>query len=335
MDDAHRGLRRTGMPMSRVTPLLAVLLLAAPASSQTPPGTGSETPFQGEVSVGYVLVPVVVRGRSGYVTSLKRQDFLLQVDGRPVHVDSFEWRAEAPLSVVFLQDLSGSMATGGRLEASKEALSYFLDQAKFPDEFAIATFAGNQTEVEVPFTSDVGALREATASWEAYGKTALHDAVAWLPDISTTGRNAKRVAVLITDGADNASTIPPPRAREMVKQAELPTYVLGLDSGSPYDLDTEGHKVYRYADLLNLLALTSGGHYFPISGPDDLKEAIVAIAEDLRNQYVLGFPTTGVGASGYHRIRVQVKKRTDLRVIARQGYRGTLPAPPAAASSGG
>ena len=52
------------------------------------------TDFTEEVAVGYVLVPVVVA------------------------IESFEQRADAPASVVILQDLSGSMEIGGNIELS-------------------------------------------------------------------------------------------------------------------------------------------------------------------------------------------------------------------------
>jgi len=77
---------------------------------------------------------------------------------------------------------------------------------------------------------------------------------------------------------------------------------------------------------LNLLAAQSGGRYFPIRGPDDLKEACTAVAEELRAQYVLGFETTGSGASRYRTISVEVRRR-GVQVSWRKGYRGTRPAP--------
>lgn len=283
-----------------------------------------EAGFTEEVSVGYVLVPVVVRSGDGYVSNLDEEDFRLFVDDRAVSFDSFERRADAPLSVVFLQDLSGSMANGGKIEASREAVRFFLDQAQVADEFAIASFAGPYTQVEVPFTSDLAALEEAVATWDPYGKTALNDAVALLPEISEGGSHAKRAAILVTDGADNASTLQPEVARSLVRQAQVPVYVLGMGSGSPYSLNEQGGKLHRYADVLNLLALMSGGRYFAIAGPNDLKEAIVAIAEDLRHQYVLGFETTGRGKNDARRIRVEVDKR-NVRVLSRQSYHGTLP----------
>jgi Ca-activated chloride channel family protein len=311
-----------------VSQLLLLLLVTGPLWGQGP-GQEEATPvFEEEVSVGYVLVPLVVRSGAGYADRLDEDDFRLLVDGKPVKVDSFERRADAPASIVFLQDLSGSME-GTSLQASQQAVQFFLDKSLKGDEFAIATFASDAGQVEVPYTSEMSVLRESVASWKAWGTTAIHDAVAWVPNISAEGRNPKRFAVLITDGIDNASKFTPEQAREIVRQAQLPVYVIGLGTGNPYELSETGEKIYRYADVLNLLASVSGGRYYAISNQVDLQEALVAIHDDLRHQYVLGF-ATGEGNSRQRDVKVEVKSggRT---VLFRRGYKG----PPPAESKGG
>jgi VWFA-related protein len=313
---------------------MAVLALAASAAmAQSPQAPQPATPeFQDEVSVGLVLVPVVIRAGAGYARNLEKKDFQLSVEGRPVTIESFERRSDAPASVVLLQDLSGSMANGGKLAMSREALRFFLDKSLPGDEFSIATFAGGQLEVEVPFTRNQEALREASDRWEAYGTTALHDAVARLPEMSLEGRNPKRFALLITDGVDNASRLAPEQARAIVQQAQLPTYVLGLGAGDPYELNPQGKKLYRYADVLSLLAAVTGGRYYPIANSEGLQKALAEILDDVRHQYVLGF-STGDGAVKFRPLTVEVKKSRDRQaVVFRRGYKGT---PPAGTRAGG
>ena len=317
--------RRNG----RILPVLAVLALLPGASQRLSGETPAEqsTPtFSDEVQVSWILVPVIVKGAEGYLNGLEKEDFALKVDGRPVHFPDFEPRGEAPWSLVFLQDLSGSMGIGGRLEASHEAIDFFLDAARPGDEFSLATFAGEDTNIDVPFTEDLTALRESIASWEGYGKTALHDAVALLPRISSDSRNVKRAAVLVTDGVDNASAISAAQAREIVRQAQLPVYVFGLESGDPYAAPTSADGVFSYADMLNLLAHMTGGRYFAIASPDDMKEACASVAEDLRYQYVLGFETQGTGKNAFRTIQVEVRKKKAKQVLSRKGYQGLPPA---------
>jgi hypothetical protein len=154
-----------------------------------------------------------------------------------------------------------------------------------------------------------------------------------MPQISLEGRNPKRFAILVTDGVDNASHLTPEQARFVVQQAQLPTYVLGMGSGSPYELSTEGKKIYRYADVLSLLAAVTGGRYYSISSAEDLQAALTAIVDDVRHQYVLGFDT-GDGAVRFRSLQVEIKdKPKDFRTIVfRRGYKGT---PPARSRAGG
>jgi len=322
---ALAGTAGASQPGDAATPPRSATASAAPAPAPAAQDDGA-LQFSGEVSVDWILVPVIVKSKRGYVDDLKREAFDLRVGGRLVQFKDFERRGEAPWSLVFLQDLSGSMGTGGRLEASQEVARYFFDRSRPGDEFAIATFAGEQTSVDVPFTEDLEPLRQAVESWEGWGLTALHDAVSWLPEISGDSRNVKRAALVITDGVDNASRITAAEARELVRSAELPVYVLGLESGDPFADDGKGEKVYRYADVLNLLASMTGGRYFAIEGPNDLKEACATIAEEMRYQYVLGFDTSGAGGVDWRPITVAVRQK-GVRVVARRGYRGTLPAP--------
>jgi VWFA-related protein len=279
--------------------------------------------FSDQVSVGWVMVPVIVRSGAGYARNLDREDFRLSVDGQPVTFTDFERRSDAPASLLILQDLSGSMAS--RLSASRHVVRFFLDNSLPGDEFAMATFAGDDLSVDVPFTAESSVLAEAAERWEAWGATALHDAVAWMPEISFDSKNPKRFAILVTDGQDNASRMTPEEARAIVQAAQLPTYVIGLGSGDPYSLATNGDKIYRYADVLSLLAAVTGGRYFDVSGPDDLKEALKAILDDVRHQYVLGF-ATGPGSSKFRTLRVEVKGSDRRTVVFRRGYKGTPPA---------
>ncbi len=307
--------------------LTAVRIGAAPPPASPPPSPTPPPPaFSSEVSVSWVLVPVIVRGRNGYVENLRREAFRLRVDGQPVAIRDFERRAEAPVSLVVLQDVSGSMEALGKLAASRRAISRLITLARPGDEIALATFAGEAARVEVPFTTDHDALHEAVATWEAYGTTALHDAIARLPEIAGAARFPRRAALLITDGVDNASSISAAEARELVRRAELPVYVFGLSAGDPYRLGIDRQKLFRFADALNLLASFTGGRYYALRSSRDLAAVSAAVAEELRYQYVLSFPVTGRGESRYRRIEVDLPGREHLRVLARKGYEGRPPA---------
>ncbi len=281
--------------------------------------------FEAETSVAWVLVPVVVRRQGRFLTKLKASDFTVTVGNRRIEPDSFDRAHDGPVSLIHLQDLSGSMATSDQLATGRRVFEYFLDRARSGDEFALATFASGRTLVDVPFTSDLDVHREAATLWRAYGTTALHDAVAWLPEIGLEGRNVRRVALLVTDGADNASALAPARAREMVRQARLPVYVIALGDNDPRqprvpsDANTD-------ESMLRLLAHRTGGRYFAAAG--SAEEACQTIVDEIRHQYVIGFRIRGVPESdrAYRPIRVDVRRSSSLEVTHRLGYTGGPPA---------
>jgi Ca-activated chloride channel family protein len=301
--------------------LLGLAAALAAAAVEEPPQEEPIGSFDERVSVSWALVPVLVQSADGYVDDLTRDDFRLWVDDAEVPIADFESGATAPVSLVFLQDLSGSMANGGKLVESRRALAYLLSQARPDDEFALASFAGDLLQVEVPFTRDEQVLAEAMDLWEGYGTTALHDAVAWIPRISAEGRHPKRAVVVVSDGVDNASQVSPEVARQVVRDAQLPVYVLGLGrhEAAPQNGDS------TYARLLTELATATGGHYFPVEPGDEVYRAAANLLEQLRRQYVLAFPTRA-GEAGYRRIRVEVTADDRFTVYHRKGYRGGPPA---------
>ncbi len=318
-----------GRPPARAFALVLTLLAAAngpAAGAAQQPGLGSA--FRDEVSVGWVLVPFSVRDRRGFVADLEPAEVRLLADGRPVTGTTFDRGSEAPFELVLLQDLSGSMALGGRLEASRRVADCLLDRLRPGDRYAVATFAGRSLAVEVPFTADPAAGLEAARGWQPYGVTALHDAVARLPEIHATGQ-AAGAAVLITDGAENASRIEPDEAREIVRRARLPVYVLSLaHPRRPSAGDAE-----QYAAVLRRLAGATGGRYLEIARDAGLAEACQSILAELRSRYVLGFPTTG-GETRWRRLRVEVG-RDGVEIRTRAGYHGPPPANVGESAPGG
>jgi len=340
-----RGMETGTADLRRATiaGLAALVLLTAGlglAASQTPSRKSPQTPkrsgaatFEDAVDVSWVLVPVVVRSAGGYVGELTQKDFRLFVDGRRVAIESFDSSRDAATSLVWLQDLSGSMANAGKIEASRQAFRYFVERTRPEDEIAIATFASGLLQVEVPFTGDRGALLEASQLWEGWGTTTLHDAVAFLPEITDSGRHRKRAVVLITDGVDNASVLTPAESRLIVREARLPVYVLGFTTTDPRDLEDRNKlaneelaESFRYAQLLHRLARASGGRFLWVTDPAGIEQGAAAVLDELRHQYVLGFPARRAPRK-YREIRVELEGRHKGEILHRQGYYGGLPAP--------
>ena len=80
-------------------------------------------------------------------------------------------------------------------------------------------------------------------------------------------------------------------------------------------------------DRLNVMALRemtddSGGRTEIVRDPRDLDPAIASIADELSQQYYLGYPSPGLKDGRWHTIRVEVRDPA-LKVRARKGYVAT------------
>jgi VWFA-related protein len=298
--------------------------------------------FAGDTEVTWVMVPANVIGQRGSLKILTREDFRLHVDGKPVQIDSLEASADATINLLIFQDLSGSMANGGKLAASRRALQYHLTKARQGDEMALVTFASDTIQVAVPATSELSLIAEHSAGWRAFGTTALHDAIGWIPRIHLAHGSTPAV-ILITDGIDNASLLDSEAARDLVLQAEIPVYVLAL-RGSRVDLqgpkgtrqraqDTAAQNTARrepadkflpYAKVLRRLAQSTGGRYFEVYYADDIDGACAVITRELRSRYTLGFQLSTQGEKTYHGLRITMPGR-NLHLRHRAGYLGSAP----------
>ena len=286
--------------------------------------------FADDTAVTWVLAPTVVTGLRRPFEPLTRDAFRLEIDGEEVAIESFDVGRENPMSLLFFQDLSGSMANGGKLAASQRALCCHLDTAKEGDEMAVVTFASGSILVDVPLTAELAVVAEQAASWRAYGTTALHDAIAWIPDIHLSPGKTP-AAILLTDGIDNASVLDAEAARSLVRRAQVPVYVLALRGrraaprrSAAREKPSTANEFLPYARVLRRLAESTGGSYFEIHRPDDVDRACAAITEELRNRYTLGFPLSTQGEETYHGLRITLPGHS-VQLRHRAGYLGLAP----------
>ncbi len=313
--------------------------MASAVPPPTQPQPTDKLEFDDQTSVHWVAVPLVVRGLE---TSepLRRDQVQLMVDGHEVTSGDLHWDASEPSTLLLFQDLSGSMANGGKLEASRRTAHCLLERSRSGDRMAMVTFAAGRTFIELPITDALHEVPELVDGWRPYGSTALHDAVSWIPEVRL-GSYHGLGAVLVTDGVDNASQLAPEAVRDLVQQADVPVYVVALRgsrlaqprpkgwrppiSGPAAQDDAAPDSFAPYGEILRRLAAATGGRYFDTYFEDDIDAACQAIIDDLRNRYLLSFPLSSTGEARFHPLRVSLPgKRASLR--HRSGYVGLTPA---------
>lgn len=87
-------------------------------------------------------------------------------------------------------------------------------------------------------------------------------------------------------------------------------------------ITTHLDKMYGEADnYLNTLTQRTGGAVFSAANLDNTLAAFALIADELRNQYMIGFYPSSERRDGkFRKIKLEVKRK-DIQVRARQGYR--------------
>lgn len=316
--------------------LLALMLLLAAAGAHAQ----SEPRFNENLAVDYVIIPFTALGSKGIpMTDIQRREVSLYIDNFPVDVDMFELSMNAPVSWTILFDASGSMGVAGKMDAAKAAINALIARRYEGDDFALYIFDSKKTARElVPYTENPAAITRALDIVKPWGKTAFYDALSDMPERSELGRNASRAILLLSDGIDNASRLTRQDIEKLMEGVATPIYAfalrepgekdaVGTRSMAPEDNPEMGWNL----DLLEELAVTTGGQTFVGNRPETLAAAMDSIARVLRAQYLIGFSPTGKGAVKYRRILVKLARRTQsLRV--RAGYRGTEPPPVGARS---
>ena len=279
-----------------------------------------------DVAVTAISIAVSVQNRKGrHITDLKKEDFSVYENNKKRDITYFSHDFEAPLSLTVLLDVSGSMALQDKLSESKDALDYLMKHLLTDrDEVSLLIFADGDVEVASRFSKEKTDFLSVLERTEAYGQTALNDAVGVSPDFANKGNNEKRALLLITDGIENDSEYSPEQAIEVARRVDIPIYTIGYK----IPLEEQFLKKYKRSKGLTASGITkslerfseaTGGKAFFVNKVLDLKNALRLIKQELSHQYILGYTSYTDPDNEYRKIRVVTKKKS-YRVRTREGY---------------
>lgn len=267
------------------------------------------------VSSSLVLLPVNVTDSHGaFVPGLKREDFRVFEEGQPQDLTVFDER-DSPVTVGLVVDHSRSM--GAKLAGVIEAVNSFAHSSNPLDQMFVVDF-NDEVSIELmkgkAFSNDPKELEEALNAVSARGQTALYDAVSEGLRHLEYSHLEKKALVIISDGGDNASHLKYSQVLAQARQSQALIYSIAL-LGS----DNEEEN----PNLLKRLCKDTGGiAYFP-SKVESVAIVSAAIARDLREQYMLGYPPQSVNrADAFRKVEVKViaPGKGRLRVRTRPGY---------------
>jgi Ca-activated chloride channel homolog len=291
---------------------LAAVVLALPGAPQLPS-------FRSGVDI--VSLSVTVTDRSGrYVTDLTPEEFSVFEDGTKQDVTFFN-RTNLPIALALLLDTSASMED--RMATAQEAAAGFARRLRPLDLGELIAF-DREVRVLQAFTNDTAALDRAVRRTTASGSTALYNAVyISLKELkkirAKIEQDVRRQAIVVfTDGEDTSSLVSYDELLDLAKRSETAIYAVGLRSK-----EEVASKVYKEADfVLRQLAQESGGRvYFP-DRIEDLAGVYAQIADELANQYVIGYISKNAKRDGAWRRLAVRGNREGTTVRTRLGYFG-------------
>lgn len=205
---------------------------------------------------------------------------------RPQIIDQFSYVQHEGYDLMLAVDISGSMkaldfSKNGkaisRLTAAKGVVGRFV-QERQGDRVGLILF-GEQAYLQVPLTLDTLAVHEmlgnATSGMAGDG-TALGDAIGLAVRTLRERPEGSRVLLLLTDGVDTASSIPPLEAAKLAKQYGIRIYAIGIGKSGfvPYPTPwgtIEKAQVALDEKLLQDIAALGNGHYFRATNREGLQ----------------------------------------------------------------
>ena len=331
--------------------LVAVAFAQSPANPQPSPSQPAQSPTPisvspspsqageevGEddvikVNTNLVTSAALVIGRDRkYVPTLRREDFHVFEDGVEQQLAYFA-PVDEPFTVALLID--NSRSTVFELRNIKDAAIALVNQMRASDRALVVSLTDDIKTLTGP-TNDKEALRQTISSIKSGGDTRVYDAVDFALNEELAGISGRKAIVLLTDGVDNASRNAGyqsnlndlARSDVQVYAVQFSTYAQASRKSArfrrpPPEGSGFSRVDYQRADAyLHQLSQLTGTSVYPAANLSLLDSAIAGIAEELHNEYSLGYYPKSVGKPGEVR-RVEVRVNQSWLAVrgTRSGY---------------
>jgi Ca-activated chloride channel family protein len=229
-------------------------------------------------------VAVYRRSSAQWVVLLLAWLCLVVALAKPQRIEAPMVKEEPMRDLLLALDLSGSMETNDfqgadgrsltRLQAAKQVLDDFLTR-RDGDRVGLVLF-GTAAFLQVPFTEDLELVRELLdeAQVRMLGpRTALGDAMGLAISLFERSEVSERVLIVLTDGNDTGSLVPPQRAAVIAADQGVTVHTVAM--GNP---EAVGEQALDEQTLIEVSEQT-GGSYFHAEDRDQLERAYALLDE--------------------------------------------------------
>lgn len=188
---------------------------------------------------------------------------------RPEWVNDLAYSKNVGYDLMLAVDLSRSMEIVdfiehghplSRIAATKKVVTNFV-QSRVGDRIGLIVFA-EQAFLTIPLTLDTAAVSKLLNNLlvgMAGERTAIGDAIGIGVQNLRKRPESSRILILLTDGEDTASRIPPLEAAQIAKNSQIKIYTIGV-----------GNKLDE--TLLDKIANMTGGIYYKVTDVNTLQK---------------------------------------------------------------
>ncbi len=291
---------------------------AHPPASDVPQST-----FRSGVDL-VALSVVVTDGQQKFVNGLTADNFAVFEDGIRQDV-SFFAAGEVPLDLAILLDTSASMTD--KMETVQQAAIGFASTLRPVDRLLVVDIK-DATKILSPLSHDLGAARSAILATSPRGGTALYNGLyLTLKELAkqrAAGSEVRRQAIVVlSDGDDTASLLSYDDVMQVAKASDISIYTITLRSKwvtRHTSQPAQGYFSQSEFAMKSLAQETGARSFFP-ADIGELAGVYGTIAEELANQYALGYISKNPKRDGaYRRVIVRVADREGMRTRTRAGY---------------
>lgn len=257
-----------------------------------------------------LTMPLTVSDRAGRnIAGLKKENFSIVQNGEEQDIDYF-FNEEAPMNVAILIDTSAS--TKDALDKIQKAAREFVKIFRPEDKGVIVTF-DYQTVFLTDLTADRKKLDKAIERTQVTDKTGsdMNDAVLQVVDKYFASFKGRKAIIALTDGMVSKRAHSSQEIMDALQKSDTLFYPIifrtKFYTEAKERAARRGEKPMS-VEILEIMAQETAGRIYEKDAAN-LKEAFQSIAEELKNQYLIGFypQNTAVGKS-YGDIRIKVDR---------------------------
>jgi VWFA-related protein len=258
-----------------------------------------------------LTMPLTVSDKSGRnVAGLKKENFSIFENGEEQEIEYF-FNEEAPMNVAILIDTSAS--TKEVLDKIQKAARNFVKLFRPEDKGIIVTF-DYRTAFLSELTSDQKKLSKAIEQASIADKTGsdMNGAIFQIVNNHFASFRGRKAIIVLTDGMVMKQAVSTQQTMDMLQKSDTLFYPIIFKTKFYSDARSNAAAKKRKPvpiEMLEILAQETAGKFYE-KDAEDLKEAFQNIAEELKNQYLLGFyPQNAETRKSAVDIRIQVDRK--------------------------